>query len=148
MSDVVLIRPVINEKSFALIKLDQYTFEVGRGASKQAVKKAVADKFKVEVLDIKIVSLPSKQKMQRTRKGYFEQAGSKKALVKIKKGQKIAIFETEKTKDEVVVTTGEGEPQVMKEKKSLLKGTKIKVEKSSEAPKRTRQQAGKTKGEK
>jgi len=74
--------------------------------------------------------------MQRSRKGYMTIAKSRKAIVQVKAGQRIAIFETlaggqDHDHNDVTVTSAEGEPMIMKEKKSLLKGTKVKIEKMS-----------------
>jgi hypothetical protein len=55
-------------------------------------------------------------------------------LVQLKNGQTIGYFEatTPESEEEVVVTTAEGEPiTTVKEKKSLLKGTKVKIEKDT-----------------
>lgn len=128
----VILRPLINEKSMGLTKLDLYTFEVAKKATKDQIAKIVADKFKVKVLSVKTLRKTGKTRMQRTRKGYFKMADMKKAIVKVKKGDKIAIFEHSQMEDEPVVTTAESEPQV-KEKKSLLKGTKIRIEKTAES---------------
>ena len=51
--------------------------------------------------------------------------GFKKAIVKLKKGQKIGLFEIASVQTE----TDEGEIEV-KEKKSLLRGTKVKIERN------------------
>ncbi|MBI2021579.1 50S ribosomal protein L23 [Candidatus Daviesbacteria bacterium] len=131
MSNLVLIRPMINEKSMGLIKNSFYTFEVGKEVTKNQVGKAVADQFKVEVVSVNIINLPKKSKTQRSRRGYYLTQGFKKAIVKVKKGQKIAIFESvpEEKKEEVEVRTAEGETIAKtKEKKSLLRGTRVKIE--------------------
>ncbi len=131
----VILRPLINEKSMNLTKIDQYTFMVSKDATKDVIAKVVANKFKVSVLSVKTLNQSGKRKMQRTRKGYFTEAGSKKAIVRVKKGDKIAIFEHSHIEDEpeAVVTTAEGEPMTtVKEKKSLLGGTKVKIEKQAE----------------
>ncbi len=158
----MILRPLINEKSMALVKSNFYTFEISKSVGKRIIGRIIEDKFKVDVLSVQIVNLHSKVKVQRTRKGFFKTRSSKKAIVKIKKGQRIPIFETlseEENKEEVTVRTAEGEPvTTVKEKKSLLKGTKVKIEKEQKEQKvegsnekigkgkRTRQQSGKAKG--
>ncbi len=126
---MVIIRPLINEKSMKLTEGSWYTFVVGADATKDMIARTVKEQFSVDPLAVRIINLTGKRKMQRTRKGYFTTLAIKKALVKIKKGQKIALFEVSKPveDDEVTVVTGEGETQA-KVKKSLLKGTKVKVE--------------------
>ena len=157
----MILRPLINEKSMALVKSNFYTFEISKSIGKRSIGRMIEDKFKVDVLSVQIVNLHSKVKAQRTRKGFYQTRSSKKAIVKIKNGQRIAMFETlsEESKEEVTIRTAEGEPvTIVKEKKSLLKGTKVKIEKEQTEQKvegsnekigkgvRTRQQSGKAKG--
>lgn len=127
----VILRPLINEKSMGLTKTGFYTFEVAKNATKDQVAKIVADKFKVKVVSVNTINRVGKTKTQRTRKGYFKQPHLKKAIVKVKKGDKIALFEQVTTED-VEVRTAEGEAvTTVKEKKSLLRGTKVKIEKQA-----------------
>ncbi len=128
----VIIRPLISEKSMGLTRTGLYTFEVHKDADKDLIAKVVAEKFKVTVLSVKTLNRAGKVKQQRSRKGYFKQADLKKAIVKVGKGDKIAIFEQAVPEEDVTVTTAEGEPVTqIKEKKSLLKGTKVKIEKTA-----------------
>ncbi|MBI3485741.1 50S ribosomal protein L23 [Candidatus Daviesbacteria bacterium] len=128
----MLKRPYISEKSMILVKSNFYTFEVAKTLTKLQIAKLVKDKFKVDVVDVRVINIHGKFKNQRTKKGQFKTKGIKKALVKIKKGQKIALFEAAPEEKEVKVTTGEGEQVTsIKEKKSLLKGTKVKIEKET-----------------
>lgn len=126
----MLIRPLINEKSMVLTKSSFFTFEVVKNTTKTEVERLVKDKFGVHVLSVKIVNLKGKQKTQPTRRGYYQTPGMKKAIVQLKKGEKIALFEVaEPDKEEVEVRTAEGGAiGKTKEKKSLLRGTKVKVE--------------------
>ena len=93
--------------------------------SEEYPKKAVENQFSVKVVSVKTVNLSGQTKMQRTRRGWFETHDIKKAYVTLKKGQKINLFMPE----EVKVEKAEDE---IKEKKSLLKGTKVKIEKKGE----------------
>lgn len=130
----VILRPLINEKSMGLTKLGFYTFEVTKGATKDQIAKDVADKFKVTVVSVKTLNQTGKTKMQRTKKGYFKESDLRKAIVKVSKNDKITIFEHSQPEEDVTVTTAEGEPVTnVKEKKSLLKGTKVKIEKAAES---------------
>ncbi len=127
----MLKRPIISEQSLKLSKLGLYTFEVEREANKRQIAQLISQKFNVEVISVNTISTPGKLKRQRSRMGSFTTSGQKKAIVRLKKGQKIALFEDiASPKEEVVVTTAEGEPVKIKEKKSLLKGTKVKIEKA------------------
>lgn len=131
----IILRPLVNEKSMGLVKSDMYTFEVGKEATKKQIEKMIHDKFSVDVLSVKTINLQAKRKMQRSRKGYFYVAGFKKAIIKVKKGQKIALFEQAVTSEkEVEVRTGDGESLgTVKEKRSLLKGTKVRIESSGKS---------------
>ncbi|MBI2022511.1 50S ribosomal protein L23 [Candidatus Daviesbacteria bacterium] len=136
----VLLRPLINEKSMALTKIGFYTFEVDSNATKTEVEKLIQDKFKVDVESVKTLNLPRKRKLQRTRRGYFLTSPTRKAIVKLKKGQKIPLFEGASETEEVKVTTAEGEPvTTVKEKKSLLRGTKVKIEKEADRAEETKE---------
>jgi large subunit ribosomal protein L23 len=131
----LILKPLINEKSMALAKGDFYTFLIDLDASKDQVAKIVREKFGVSVLSVKTITRQPKSKNQRTRKGTFMTAKTKKAIVQVGKGQRIALFEeaTKEPEEEVEVRTAEGEKLTeVKEKKSLLKGTKVKIEKTNE----------------
>lgn len=129
---IILKRPIITEKSMKLTEQGQFSFLVDKNALKPQIAKAVKDKFSVDVLSVKTINIKGVRKMQRRVRGYYQTKGFKKAMVQLKKGQKIAIFET--PKEEVTVTTGEGEPIIMKEKKDILRRTKVKVEKGPARP--------------
>lgn len=152
--------PVISEKSMNLVKSGFYTFEVSSNMTKPEIAKVISDKFKVDVISVRTINIAGKRKMQRSRRLYYSTPATKKAIVQLKKGQKIAIFEApaEETQ-EVEVKTAEGEVIAKtKEKKSFLKGTKVKIETESreavakglntEVEKETPEKTGKTKGEK
>lgn len=126
---IVIKRPLITEKSMKLADKNQYTFEVDKNATKNMIAKAVADKFDVKVLSVKTINIKGKVKSQKRIRKLYKTASFKKAIVQTGKGQKIAIFET--PKEEAVVTTAEGEPIKLREKKDILGRTKVKVEKSS-----------------
>ncbi|MDO8638098.1 MAG: 50S ribosomal protein L23 [Candidatus Daviesbacteria bacterium] len=122
---IILKRPIITEKSNKLSKEGVFTFLVDKSARKDEIKRAVEEKFDVKVMAVRTANYIAKTKSQRSRKGYFTVAGYKKAMVVLKKGQKIGLFAQEA--DGAKVTTAETE--TVKEKKSLLKGTKVKIEK-------------------
>lgn len=107
-----------------------YTFEVDRDATKSQIAKSVADKFSVKILSVKTLNVKGKKKSQRKVRKSYKTSSFKKAMVQIAKNQKIAMFETPKS-EEVTVTTGEGEPQILKEKKDILRRTKVRIEKGA-----------------
>jgi large subunit ribosomal protein L23 len=129
--NVVLQKPVITEKSMKQTESGLYTFMVEKRFKKPEIIKAVADKFKVDVIGIKTINVKDRVRLQRSRKGFFTQSGYKKAMILLKAGQKIALFEKAVAPEEdVVVTSAEGEPVMeVKEKKGLLRRSKVKIEK-------------------
>ena len=88
----VLLRPVISEKSTLETERNNYTFAVARHANKFLIKSAIEAEFKVTVLDVRIVSVRSKQK-RRGRRTMGTVPGWKKAIVSIAPGDKIELFE-------------------------------------------------------
>ena len=94
---IVLKRPVITEKSMKLAQSGLYTFEIGKDATKPMVAKEVAKRFNVKVLEVKVVNVKGKTRQQKRVRKVYNLPGFKKALVQVKKGEKIAIFETPKS---------------------------------------------------
>ena len=87
----VLRRPLITEKNTALQALNKYGFEVAQRANKLQVKAAVEKAFKVEVIKVNVMNVPGKTRSR----GRFRvrTISWKKALVTLKKGDKIELFE-------------------------------------------------------
>lgn len=108
-----------------------YTFEVDKHATKPQIAKSVVDKFNVKVLSVKTLNVKGETKQQRSKGKFYQTPGFKKAIVQIGKLSKIPFFETPKETEEAVVTTAEGEPIKLKEKKDFLGRTKVKVEKTA-----------------
>lgn len=128
---IVLKRPIITEKSMTLVKGGFYTFEVAKHATKYDVAKVVKAKFSVDPVSVKVINVKGEIKSQRRVRGTYQVSGFKKAIVQLKAGQKIAIFESESKVEEATVTTAESELQVLKEKRDLFRQTKVKVERSA-----------------
>lgn len=127
---IILKRPIITEKSMRLADRHQYSFEVDKNATKDMIAKIVADKFNVKVLKVKTINIKGATKSQKRVRKFYQTKGLKKAIVQVGKTQKIPLFETPK-EEEVTVTTAEGEPIKLKEKRDILGRTKVKVEKSA-----------------
>lgn len=126
---IVIRRPIISEKSMKLADKHFYSFEVDKNATKDVIAKIVAEKFNVKVISVRTINVKGERKSQKRIRKFYKTHGFKKAIVQIGKTQKIAIFET--PKEEAVVTTAEGEKVMLREKKDIFKGTKVKVEKSA-----------------
>ena len=87
----VLLAPVVSEKSYSLIEDRKYSFRVHKNAHKTQVRQAVEELFGVKVISVNMVKVPSKPKMRNYRKG--TRPGWKKAIVQLKEGDAIEIFE-------------------------------------------------------
>ncbi|OIP23042.1 50S ribosomal protein L23 [bacterium CG_4_10_14_0_2_um_filter_33_32] len=90
----ILIQPIITEKSFNLSSQSKYVFEVGKDANKKEIGKAVADMYKVTVEKVNIVQ--KRHKTRRYGKTTGIKPGRKAAIVTVKKGQEIKLFEETK----------------------------------------------------
>jgi large subunit ribosomal protein L23 len=87
----ILIKPVVSEKSYHQIQENRYTFRVHKDAHKTQVRQAVEELFDVTVLSVNIVKMPAKPKRRGMIKG--TRPGWKKAIVQLKAGDTIEIFE-------------------------------------------------------
>ncbi|MCL4199760.1 50S ribosomal protein L23 [Patescibacteria group bacterium] len=86
-------RPVITEKSMTLARNGWYSFAVAAFSRKENIAKEISDLYNVTVKEVRTIR--RKGKMHRTgRKMIMKQrADWKKAMVRLAKGQKIAIFD-------------------------------------------------------
>jgi large subunit ribosomal protein L23 len=87
----VLLAPVVSEKSYSLITDRKYTFKVHRDAHRTQVRQAVEELFGVKVQGVNIVKVQPKPK----RRGLISgtRPGWKKAIVQLREGETIEIFE-------------------------------------------------------
>ena len=87
----VIIRPVVSEKSYVLAANDRYTFRVHPDAHKTQIRQAVEELFDVKVVGVNVIKVQPKPKRRGTTTG--TRRGWKKAIVELKPGDKIEIFE-------------------------------------------------------
>ncbi|MDD2444315.1 MAG: 50S ribosomal protein L23 [Desulfotomaculaceae bacterium] len=87
----ILRKPVITEKSTSLLEENKYTFIVDPRSNKTEIKYAVENVFKVKVLKVNTMNVKGKYKRVRNIRG--KTPDTKKAIVTLKKGDKIEIFE-------------------------------------------------------
>jgi large subunit ribosomal protein L23 len=87
----VLIRPVVSEKSYALLAANKYTFRIHPDANKTQVRQAVEDIFGVRVEDVRTVSVRSKPKRRGMSSGRTREW--KKAVVQLHPDDSIELFE-------------------------------------------------------
>jgi large subunit ribosomal protein L23 len=90
----ILRRPIITEKTnYQSGKLNQYVFEVDRKATKAQIKEAVEALFDVEVVRVNVTNAPAKRSRRRNRRLLVRRPGFKKAIVALKPGDTIDVFE-------------------------------------------------------
>jgi large subunit ribosomal protein L23 len=87
----VLRRPIITEKGTAQLALGKYTFEVDTRSNKKQIRDAVEKIFKVNVVDVNVSIMPSKTRRVGRRHGQTPEW--KKAVVTLREGQRIDVFE-------------------------------------------------------
>lgn len=86
----VLVSPHITEKATDLSAKNQYIFKVFPGANKIQIKRAIEELYNVDVLGVKTIRVPRKPRRFGRFTGY--RSGYKKAMVKIRQGQKIDVM--------------------------------------------------------
>jgi large subunit ribosomal protein L23 len=87
----VLIAPVVSEKSYSLMEDNKYSFRVHPKAHKVEIRQAVEELFDVKVEGVNIVKVRPKPKRRGLSRG--TKPGWKKAIVQLRQGDSIEIFE-------------------------------------------------------
>ena len=90
-----IIRPVVSEKSYALIGEGKYTFRVDDRAHKTQIAHAVEEIFSVKVAAVRTAKVRPKPKRRGLQKGRTR--GWKKAVVQLAPGERIELFEGAET---------------------------------------------------
>jgi large subunit ribosomal protein L23 len=84
----ILLSPRVTEKASDKAMNDNvYIFNVAPSSTKSQIRNAVIESYKVTPTKIGVVTIPRKSTLSRGKKGF--RAGGKKALVYLKKGDKI-----------------------------------------------------------
>lgn len=91
----ILIRPVISEKSYALIAEGKYTFRVDDRAHKTQIAQAVEEVFGARVAQVRTAKVRPKPKRRGLVRGRTR--GWKKAVVQLAPGERIELFEGAET---------------------------------------------------
>jgi large subunit ribosomal protein L23 len=88
----VVVRPIVTEKSSAAFQeRGEYTFQVHPDASKPQIRVAIESLFGVKVVDVWTSNMRGKEKRMGQTVG--RRPSWKKAIVKLREGDSIAIFE-------------------------------------------------------
>jgi large subunit ribosomal protein L23 len=88
----IIVRPLLTEKGTKIQEhVNQYFFEVRKDANKIEIRKAVEKLFDVKVVSVNTLRLPGKWK--RLGKSVGRSTGWKKAVVTLREGEVIELFE-------------------------------------------------------
>lgn len=87
----VIRKPIITEKSVALIEQNKYTFVVDKHATKIDIKRAVEKIFNVKVTAVSTMNMKGKLRTMGRTQGY--RPDWKKAIVTLADGDRIEILE-------------------------------------------------------
>ena len=96
-SRTVIIKPIVSEKSYALLAANKYTFRIDARAHKTQVRQAVEEIFGVRVLDVATMSVKSKPKRRGHTAGRSREW--KKAIVQLHPDDHIELFEGQELGD-------------------------------------------------
>jgi len=86
----ILVRPLVTEKTTALQQMGQYAFEVAKDANKMEVRKAVKSVYGVTPTAVRVITVLGKP--VRARSGMSRRSSWRKAIVTLKKGDRIDLF--------------------------------------------------------
>jgi large subunit ribosomal protein L23 len=89
VSSKIVLAPRITEKASQQSSANAYTFVVAKNATKHTIAQAIKKEYKVTPLAINITNMPTRYTFIRGKLG--TQAGIKKAIVFLKKGDTIAL---------------------------------------------------------
>lgn len=90
----VLIRPIISEKSYALMDDGAYVFIVDPRASKREIREAVEQSFSVHVKSVNTLNRKGKEKRDRRSNKVGRRSDTKRAIVRLMGDDRIELFES------------------------------------------------------
>jgi large subunit ribosomal protein L23 len=89
----ILLRPVVSEKSYALMDEGTYVFVVDKRANKIEIRDAVQASFRVRVKSVNTLNRKGKRKRQRKMQGFGQRPDTKRAIVRLVGDDRIELFE-------------------------------------------------------
>jgi len=92
-AEQVLVRPVVSEKSYALMEDGTYVFVVAPDATKIDVRNAVEQAFGVRVKNVNTLNRKGKRRRNRKTNTVGTRPSTKRAVVTLVGGDKIDLFE-------------------------------------------------------
>jgi large subunit ribosomal protein L23 len=90
----VVIRPVVSEKSYALLDEGVYTFVVASSANKIEIRHAIESIFNVRVTNVNTLNRHGKRKRNRKTFTMGARPDTKRAIVTLAEGDRIDLFES------------------------------------------------------
>lgn len=90
MNTQIIKNPRITEKASFNAEQNVYTFDITKSANKTEIKKAIFTLYKVKPTKVNVLTVPRKNIMSKGKAG--TKGGGRKALVYLKKGDKIEII--------------------------------------------------------
>ena len=87
----IVLAPIVSEKSYHGSVYGKYTFKVHQDAHKTQIRHAIEELFEVNVVRVNIIKVQAKPKRRGQIKGI--KPGWKKAIVQLKPGQTIEVFQ-------------------------------------------------------
>jgi large subunit ribosomal protein L23 len=82
-----ILHPHVTEKATLMNSQNKYTFKVAKSSNKIEIRRAIEKLYKVKVIKVTIVNIPSKTKRIGRNEG--QRGGLKKAIITLKQGDKI-----------------------------------------------------------
>ena len=89
----VILRPVVSEKSYALLDNGVYTFVVASAANKIEIRQAVEAIFNVRVAKVNTMNRQGKRKRNRRTFTFGTRPDTKRAIVTLAGDDRIELFE-------------------------------------------------------
>jgi len=90
-SNDIIIRPIISEKSTGMLEKHKYVFKVAKDANKLTIMQALKELFNVTPEKVNIINVRGKNRRLRYKIG--KRTAWKKAVVTLRAGDKIEIFD-------------------------------------------------------
>ncbi|MEQ1664012.1 MAG: 50S ribosomal protein L23 [Bdellovibrionales bacterium] len=87
----IIKKPLVSEKNSMLAENGVYVFDVEKAATKPEIKNAIEKLFRVKVIAVRTVI--GRSRATKGRSGMSAVKYNKKAMVRLAKGDKIALFE-------------------------------------------------------
>jgi large subunit ribosomal protein L23 len=87
----VILAPIVSEKSYHGSVYGKYTFKVHPDAHKTQIRQAIEELFEVHVIRVNVLKVQAKPKRRGQIKGI--KPGWKKAVVQLKAGETIEVFQ-------------------------------------------------------